>query len=99
MGMFDSINLTIKCPRCGKESLMEAQTKELDCALDVFVVGQPISDQYNYLDCITECCIGSCMEASRDTIGRKRFYNGMFNVRIFIEDGKVSGRYKILPEK
>jgi len=39
MGMFDSIMIDIKCPSCGNEGEKEAQTKELECNLEVWKKG------------------------------------------------------------
>jgi uncharacterized protein YbaR (Trm112 family) len=39
MGMFDTIHMTVACPVCKNETLMEVQTKDLDCELKDFNVG------------------------------------------------------------
>ncbi|KKL70349.1 hypothetical protein LCGC14_2105840, partial [marine sediment metagenome] len=51
-----------------------------------------------YLDCITDCHGKLCM---KDEAAERGYKGGgrMFDVRIFIEDGKISGEYKILPEE
>ena len=97
--MFDSINLKMKCPYCELEAVMEAQTKELECMLNVYNEGDHISDQYNYLDCIADCHSKLCMKDEAAEIGYKSGFGRMFDVRIFIKDGKISGEYEILPEE
>ena len=99
MGMFDSINLKIKCPYCGQEDIVEAQTKELECLLHVYSEGDYVSDQYNYLDCLADCRSKLCVKDEVAERGYKSGFGRMFDVRIFIEDGKISGEYKILPEE
>ena len=58
MGMFDSIIIDIKCPYCGDESEKKAQTKDLDCNLEIWRNGDFVTDKYNSLDCITGCKCG-----------------------------------------
>jgi len=58
MGMFDSIKIDIKCPTCGNESEKEAQTKELECNLEVWRKGDFVTDKYNYIGCLTDCKCG-----------------------------------------
>lgn len=55
MGMYDSIVINIKCPSCGNEYKREAQTKQLDCDLEVWRKGDFVTTKYNDLDCLTDC--------------------------------------------
>ena len=78
--MFDSVKIDIKCPYCGKTSEMEAQTKELDCNLEVWKKGDFVTDKFNELDCLTDC--EKC--------------NKFIDVIVFLDKGKVSGKYKAI---
>jgi hypothetical protein len=63
MGMFDSIYLNMKCPYCGKDSEMEAQTKELEQELKVWRKGDHIgTDDYNSLGCTASCHSDECVD-------------------------------------
>jgi hypothetical protein len=96
MGMFDSIYIFMKCPNCGLESEIEAQTKQLECLCNNFKLGDHISDQFNYLDCIADCHSEPCLKYSEEKLGYKSGFGRMFYARIFIENGKVNGKYEIL---
>lgn len=97
MGMYDSVKIKIKCPYCGEESEIEAQTKELDCTLEVWKVGDFVSDKFNYLDCVADCLQPECKKASM--LGYHSRIGRFFNVRIFLKKGKVSGKYKITKDE
>jgi hypothetical protein len=97
MGMFDSIYLNIKCPYCGKESEMEAQTKELESELQVWKKGDSIgTDKYNYLVCIADCHSDECMEHELKRVGYRSGFGRGFDVKIFIDKGIVTGDYEIV---
>ena len=90
--MFDSVYLKIKCPYCGEKSMMEAQTKDLDCELEKWKRGDFVGDDgLVYLDCVTECRSKKCLRP-------KDFGNlgEFFNVRVFLNKGIVSGNYKVI---
>lgn len=42
MGMFDSIYSQLRCPVCGAKELQEVQTKQFECALSRYVVGDMV---------------------------------------------------------
>jgi hypothetical protein len=97
MGMFDSIYLEVKCPKCGETSEMECQTKDLDCNLDVYRVGDDIgTDKYNYLDCNASCKSTSCMEYEEREIKYRLGFGYIFYIKIKILDGVVTNEYKII---
>lgn len=80
MGMFDSIKIKMKCPYCREISEIEAQTKDLECDLEVWKVGDFVTNKLNYLECLSDC--PQCKE--------------FFDIKIFLKGGKVSGDYEIL---
>jgi len=99
MGMFDSIYLTIKCPYCGQKSDIECQTKELNCTLETYWEGENIgTDQFNYLDCIADCQSKECVEWRDKNIGYHSGFGRTFDVRIYLNNGFVTGNYTILSE-
>jgi len=55
MGMFDSIYLDITCPNCGDKARNEAQTKDLENELEVWEVGDWVTDELHELECIAAC--------------------------------------------
>lgn len=94
--MFDSVKIEIKCPYCGEVSEIEAQTKELECDLEVWKVGDFVTDKLNYLECLADCVQPKCKEF---VIKRDGYWGGfgrMFDVKIILKDGKVSGEYEVL---
>jgi len=54
MGMFDSIYLKIKCPHCGIEQECECQTKDLDCELNVYRIGNYVGE-FDDLWTLSDC--------------------------------------------
>lgn len=99
MGMYDSFYLPITCPFCGYVSEMDVQTKELDCSLKTFHIGDHVSDKYNYLDCIADCLSPECVEYTDQQRGYHSGFGRLFYVRVYIEDGKLNGKYKILKDE
>jgi hypothetical protein len=91
MGMFDSIYLNVKCPYCEEESEIEAQTKDLECNLEVWKVGDFIgTKKYKSLFCITECRSNKCLRPVR--IGN---IGNFFNLDVFLKKGILTSKYKI----
>lgn len=93
--MFDSVKIEMECPYCGEVSEMEAQTKELGCDLRVWREGDFVTDKLNYLDCVADCCQPKCKEYVTDDRGYFGGFGRMFNVKIMLDRGKVSGEYEI----
>lgn len=61
MGMFDSIILNSKCPNCGKIEEREFQTKDLDCNLDTYKLGDCLEDfNRRYIEAIASCHSEEC---------------------------------------
>ena len=100
MGMYDTIMISMKCPHCGETSEIGAQTKELDCELNVFRNGKSIhTNQYNYLDCIADCKSDICMAHELKRQGYRSGFGRTFWARIYIHDGKVTSVYRVLNDK
>lgn len=103
--MFDSIYVNIVCPFCGVASLMECQTKELECECKTYNVRDVISKNVRSLDTITQCKSKECyfvpkkteeMTLSQFSSKIKRTF---FNVRLFIRHQEITGDYEILKDK
>lgn len=91
MGMFDSIYINIKCPRCGEEREMECQTKDLDCTLEVWRKGDHVTHEpYEELYTITNCTSTKCR-----TEAEYRINGYFFHPVIKLKDGIVTGEYYI----
>lgn len=88
MGMFDSIYMDIKCPRCGKTSNMECQTKDLDCSLNRYQVGDTVpTDQYRYLHVNISCKSPECMQWEKDEYkGRVSGFGYTFFGKLYLGD-------------
>jgi hypothetical protein len=99
MGMFDSVKIEMKCPYCGEVSEIEAQTKELECNLDVWKKGDFVTDKINYLECLADCVQPKCKEYVTKKNGYWGGFGRMFDVKISLDNGKVSGEYEILNAK
>jgi hypothetical protein len=95
MGMFDSIMLDIICPFCGEESLMDCQTKELDCMLDVWKKGDVIKTDLDHLECIADCIQQSCKNYTIQRFGYWGGFGRSFLLDVKLENGRVTGEYKI----
>jgi hypothetical protein len=96
MGMFDSVRIKMKCPYCGESSIIEAQTKELECNLEEWKVGDFVTDKVDHLVCIADCVQPKCKEFVTKKNGHWGGFGRMFDVKIFLKDGKVSGEYEVL---
>jgi wobble nucleotide-excising tRNase len=89
MGMFDSIMLNVKCPYCGEEEVRECQTKDLDCYLDVYTLGDKVKTLDKWLECITDCESEACkLPGSR--------LGNFFNLKIRVKECKITNKYKII---
>jgi hypothetical protein len=100
MGMFDSIFIDVFCPHCGVQSKMECQTKELDCVLNVWRLGDYVgTKKYNYLNCVADCKSVTCLQKTNEDLGYSSGFGQMFDIEVFLKDGIVTGNYNIiLPE-
>jgi len=86
MGMFDSIMLNTECPYCGKETIRECQTKNLDCILKIYNEGDIVKTDEKWLFAITDC----------DNCKERKDVSGYFDLKIRVKNNKITGKYKIL---
>ena len=99
MGMFDSVWIDIKCPYCENTSLIECQTKAVECMLEVWHKGDNIgTNQFNYLDCHADCHDKECVKWQDKEIGYRSGFGRGFYVRIMLLNGVVTGDYEISKE-
>jgi len=97
MGMFDSIYLEMECPYCKKISEMEAQTKHLECELNVYRKGDSLRDyKLDFLFCYSDCKSDGCMEYEFNDMGYRSGFGRAFDVRIFLDNGVVTGDYEVV---
>lgn len=97
MGMFDSVYLEMECPYCKKISEIESQTKQLDCELNIYRKGDSIgTDKHNHLYCYSDCKSNECMEHELNAWGYRSGFGRLFETRVFIDKGVVSGDYEII---
>jgi len=96
MGMFDSVKIKMKCPYCGEVSEIVAQTKELECDFNVWEVGDFVTDKLTYLECLADCVQPKCREFVSKRDGYWGGFGRMFDVKILLNNGIVTGEYEIL---
>lgn len=96
MGLFDSIILEIKCPHCGEVSEIDVQTKELNRDLDIYRKGDFVTDKFDYLICTAFCEMPKCVEHGIKIYGEYSWAGRLFDVKIFLEKGIVTGEYEIV---
>ncbi len=91
MGMFDSIMLNTKCPYCNKETIRECQTKDLECNLSVYNIGDKVKTTEKWLWSIAECKSENCLvPKTYGSIGK------FFNLEIRVKKGKITDKYKMV---
>jgi hypothetical protein len=96
MGMFDSIYLEMECPYCKKISEMEAQTKQLECELNIYRKGDSLKDcKLDMLFCYADCKSDECMDHELRDMGYRSGFGRAFDVTVFIDNGVVNGNYEI----
>lgn len=94
MGMFDTIQITLQCPKCSCE-IDSVQTKDLDKTLSVFKVGNSIgTTKLRYLSCWATCDNCSTKPAVCDKCGmtnNQHYY--VFPVKVEISElGDITGK-------
>lgn len=82
--MFDSILMPVKCPKCGKEKERECQTKDLDCLLERFKIGDVVKTDFHALRCIVQC----------DTCEDRFFW-----LDAALDNGRITGEYQTQQEE
>ena len=59
MGLFDTLWLEIKCPKCKTIETRKVQTKDFECCLDAFKVGDVVDSTITdkKIDGVTDCTV------------------------------------------
>lgn len=81
MGMFDSFYLNdVKCPHCGNVAHMEFQTKQFNCAMDVWEEGKDFfCDGIIMTNGVVQDVYGGCKVKDNPDCGyqwEEKFYKG-----------------------
>ena len=81
MGMFDNLLVNVECPKCKRSKIREVQTKDFDCLLEHFNVGDVVD--------------GSIREIA--TYGVAECVNCDIYINVFcnIKDYKLTNEYTI----
>ena len=95
MGLYDSIYLDVTCPGCGEESMMECQTKDLECEMNEYFRGDFVLSkklltemtETKKLYCTAEC---KSMECSKKANTLNRSY---FTIYVILRGGSITGEY------
>ena len=93
MGMFDTVNLNVRCPICNDGSPKSCQTKDLENTLNYFYVGDYVgTKQLRFINCIVVC--GICVK--RSPYPKNNGCSGyFFEISVFIdEDGILTSNYE-----
>jgi hypothetical protein len=108
MGLYDSIYLRVKCPKCKQENLLECQTKDLGCSMEEYFIDDHIDTKSNGLfseitqvkkvHCITECRSYECLEVVRMPDGKKEKKGYYFMLYLILRGGKITGEYIYIGE-
>lgn len=93
MKQFDTIFLNVTCPYCEETSRMDCRTVDLFCVHHNYEVNDKLDDDLS--DIHTIYAIGSCH--SQECLGSADLGKA-FPMTIFMEDGIITSKYKILPE-
>lgn len=96
MGMFDSIFLKVKCPFCGQFSEMECQTKDLDCQLLRWKMGENTDHpEVGELDCCATCHSPECLARGKRKSGEDWGNAAYFELIVETPLGLITGKYRI----
>lgn len=100
MGLFDTIHLEIECPYCGKTEERGAQTKDLECCLLDYKVGDFVTDKLKYLECAASYRNEHCEKIAVENIGYTSGFGRVFDLGIFLDnDGKITDKYEIIEDE
>lgn len=96
MGMYDSIRIDVKCPYCEEVSEVDAQTKDFDCELKVYKVGDFLGDErLDSIICSTGCRSKSCLDYEKRYVSWSHGFGRVFSIKIFLNKGVVTCLYEI----
>lgn len=96
MGMFDSVYAPLKCPNCGDDGEKELQTKDLDCYMHSYRIGDSIgTTQFRWLYCLACCQSDTCKKERDKALGYRSGLGGLWDVFAEIsDDGRITGRFE-----
>lgn len=96
--MFDSIFMPIKCPFCGQTFEMECQTKDLDCRLHRWKVGDNTEHpEEKELYCCATCASETCPAYETRTVLSCRLGRGrLFDLIVETPLGLITGKYRLV---
>lgn len=101
MGMYDTIYIKVKCPKCKGLSLTACQTKDLDCELNEYFVGDfALSNKLlteitvkEAIHCIAECVSDECIKNTKTISGAEYSRGHYFKIFIILRGGIITGEY------
>lgn len=101
MGMFDTIYIEVKCPKCGEESIMECQTKDLECEMNEYFRGDFVLSkklltemtETKKIYCTAECKSIECSKTTKTLNGYEIGRGGYFNIFVILRGGSITGEY------
>lgn len=95
--MFDSILMLVKCPFCGQTTQMECQTKDLDCRLYRWKVGDNTEHpEEKELYCCATCYTNECLDREERKSGKKWGNQAYFELLLETPLGLITGKYRLL---
>ncbi len=109
--MFDSIYLSVKCPHCQQNTLMECQTKDLECELTNYKLNDVLDEKNEYLDesckflitnaqCLSEKCYIVPTDEQRKTMNLPEYVSNIkrtfLTVKVFLDNKRITGDYEII---
>ena len=82
MGMYDTLLVNVKCPECKTIKMRDVQTKDFECVLDSFSVGDVVNDSIE----------------KGETVGTTvcNFCNILIDVKCKIKESVLTDEYEIL---
>ena len=101
MGSYDKIYLEVKCPYCGASKIREIQTKDLNCLLNNYKVGDSTNTKLKFITGTTSCDSMECQIYMKKWELKHAFigFGRLFNVRIKLEQGCVTNKLRITKQK
>lgn len=101
MGMYDSLMIDVKCPKCGETSCMEFQTKETDGLMKMFKIGDDItkdlwSSDTSKVDGLVDCMSDKCVKDTNERLGYVSGSGYIFPIAVLLNNGVITTEYKYL---
>lgn len=99
MGMFDQINIPIRCPFC-HQITQDGQTKDLGNTLRAWQLGDDTKTKFEFLNCTYECSSKECEKFAKEKASYTfSGFGRILTVKIYLEKGIITNKYKILTIK